>query len=129
MDVVTVNGIPFLATISRVIKLGSATELSNTKIATIDQALLVVINTYTRRGFKVLAIAADYAFEPMRQNEDFMKTGTILNTTSEDEHEPYSERFNRFLKERCRMCFSTLPLLMLITIVCPSYEHRNSTSD
>ena len=113
MDVVKVNDVPFSATISRTIKLGSATELQDTKIKTIVTALLVIIRIYTQRGFKVIAIAADYAFEAMRQNEDFMDTQIELNTTSENEHEPYSERFNRFLKERCRMCWSTLPFLRI----------------
>ena len=107
------NGIPFLVTISRVIKLGLATKLINTKIPTIVPALLVIMDQYKARGFNILAIAADYAFEPMRQNEAFTNTGAILNTTSEDEHEPFSERFNRFLKERCRMCFSTIPFLSI----------------
>ena len=65
MDVVKVNGIPFLATRPRMIKLGSA----NAKIATIVKALLILTNTYTQRGFKIIAItAADYAFKPMREN-------------------------------------------------------------
>ena len=40
---------------------------------------------------------------------DFINTKIALNTTSENEHEPFSERFNRVRKERCRMCYSTLP--------------------
>ena len=63
IDVVKVNGIPFLATISRVIKLGSATELPNCKVESIMSALLVVVDIYISRGFTVLAIAADYVFE------------------------------------------------------------------
>ena len=50
-----------------------------------------------------MAIAADDAFEPMKQNSDFIDLKITLNITSEDEHEPYIERFNRTLKERCRM--------------------------
>ena len=92
INAVKVNGIPFLVTISRVIKLGSATELVDTKIPTIVSALLVIMDQYKVRGFNVLAIAADYAFEPIRQNEALIDTGAILNTTSEDEHEPFSER-------------------------------------
>ena len=46
IDVVNINGIPFLATISRVIKLGSATELINTKVGSIVKVLLVIINVY-----------------------------------------------------------------------------------
>ena len=66
----------------------------------------------------MLAIAADYAFEAIRENEDFISTGITLNTTSEDEHEPFIERFNRFLKERCRMCFSTLPFVKIPRRMC-----------
>ena len=48
IDVVKVNGIPFLATISRVIKLGSATELPNCKVESIISALLVVVDIYIK---------------------------------------------------------------------------------
>ena len=89
MDVVKVNGVPFLSTISRVVKVGSATELPNCKTESIVSALLVIIDTYIARGFSIVAIAADYAFEAIRENEDFMATSIVLNTTSEDEHEPF----------------------------------------
>ena len=42
-----------------------------------------------------------------------MMTGITFNTTSEDEHEPFIEAFNKFLKERCRMCHSALPFLRM----------------
>ena len=84
MDVVKVNGIPFLSTIFRIIKLGSCTELLNLKTETIVATLLVVINTYISRGFGITAIVADYAFEPVRKNQDFMSTSIPLNKTSED---------------------------------------------
>ena len=69
MDVVKVNGVLFLVTTSRIIKLGSTTELKGTKIATIVSALLVIMDQYNTRDFNILAIAADHTFESMRQNE------------------------------------------------------------
>ena len=66
IDVVRINGIPFLSTISIIIKLGTCTELLDTKTETIVPALLVVIDTYISRGFGILAIAVDYDFEAMR---------------------------------------------------------------
>ena len=45
IDVVKVNGIPFLGTISIVMKLGSATELISTKVGPIVKVLLVIIKT------------------------------------------------------------------------------------
>ena len=113
IDVEKVNGVPFLATYSRVIKMGSATELPSTKAKPIVAALLVIIKYYIVRGFRVGAIAADYAFEAIRHNEDFANAEVPLNATSEDEHAPFIERFNRLLKERCGTCYSTLPFLRM----------------
>ena len=45
----------------------------------------------------------------MRNEPEFLFLNITLNVTSEDEHEPYIERFNRTLKEQCCMCFATLP--------------------
>ena len=84
MYVVKINGIPFLSTVFRVVKLGTCTELLNTKIETIVAVLLVIVDTYMSRGFGILVIAADYAFEAVRTNEDFMATSITFNTMSED---------------------------------------------
>ena len=94
-------------------KLGTATELTNTKVSTLVAALLVMVDTYKCRGFTIPAIAVDYAFEAIRKNEDYMRTSIVINTTSEDEHEPFIERFNCFLNDRCRMSFSVLPFLRI----------------
>lgn len=48
MGMVKVNNIPFLATTSKVMKLGSATELINTKTMIVS-ALLVLVDVYTTR--------------------------------------------------------------------------------
>ena len=49
----------------------------------------------------------------MQQNQASMEMGIVLNTTSEDEHEYFIERFNQFIKEKCRMCYSTLSFLRM----------------
>ena len=58
----------------------------------------------------------------MRNNAEFNKLNVALNICAENEHKPYSERFNRTMKERCRMCFSTLkfgriPRRMVVELV------------
>ena len=110
-----VNGTPLLSTMSRAIKLGTSTELSKTKVQEILSALIVVIDINKARGFRILAITADCAFEAIRENEDFIETRIMLNTTSENEHEhePFIERFNRFLNERYRICYSTLSFMSM----------------
>ena len=119
MGVVKVNTIPFLATTSKVMKLGSATELINTK-KIIVSALLVLVDIYTTRGFKILVIVADYEFEAMQQDEDFIRTEITLNTTSDDEHKQCIERFNRFLKEGIfflTLSFLKIPRRMTVELV------------
>ena len=81
MDVVKINGTPFLRTTSRVVKQGMCTELPDTKTTSIVAALKIVINTYKSRGFSILAITNNYAFEAMKEDEQFMKTVERLNTT------------------------------------------------
>ena len=68
---VNVNCIPFLVTIPKVIRLGSETELPNINVVLVVSALLVFIDTYLVRGFKILSIVADYAFEDIWYNVDF----------------------------------------------------------
>ena len=109
IDVVKVNGVRFLDTYSRVVKFCTASEIHDTEIPTLITILKTKKAIYQVRGFNIIAIATDNAFEPMKQNLDFIDLKIPLNITSEDEHEPYIERFNRTLKERYRMCFATLP--------------------
>ena len=100
MDVMKANGIPFLTTISRTISYGTAAELPNLEILSIFKSIEVMVSTYAMQGFTILAIGADNAFEPLLREPKFLWLRITLNITSEDEHEPYSERFNRTLKER-----------------------------
>lgn len=63
MDVVKVNCILVLTTRSRVVKLGTPTELLNTKTTPIMSAVLVIVDIHITRGFQILSVAADYIFE------------------------------------------------------------------
>ena len=109
IDVVKVNGVRFLDTYSRVVRFCTASEIHNAEIPTLITILKTVKTIYQDKGFNIIAIAVDNAFEPTKQNPDFIDLKIPLKITSEDEHEPYIERFNRTLKERCRMFFATLP--------------------
>ena len=109
IDVVKVNEVRFLDTYSRVVKFCTASEIHDTEIPTLITILKTIKAIYQVRGFNIISIAVDNAFEPMKQNSDFIDLKIPLNITSEDEHEPYIEWFNITLKEQCRMCFATLP--------------------
>eukprot|EP00804_Cyclotella_cryptica_P027563 CCRYP_007501-RA/>CCRYP_007501-RA protein AED:0.35 eAED:-0.96 QI:0/-1/0/1/-1/1/1/0/333 len=95
-DVMKVNGIPFLMTISRHIKFGSAGKLDNMSNPTILSHFKVVMGVYASRGFRVAVILADNQFESMRG--ELVDLGAVINVVSRDEHVPKIERYNRTIK-------------------------------
>jgi hypothetical protein len=106
-DVMYVQKIPFLMTISRHIKFGSAGKLDSMESKQLVKHFKVIINLYKQRGFRVHIILADNQFEPIRG--DLADMGAILNCVSADEHVPEIERFNRTIKDRVRAIYNTLP--------------------
>ena len=113
IDVMKVNGLPFLVSYSRVIKFGITTELVNMKSPAIVVAIILILRVYATRGFRVEFIAADNGFASLQQDEEFLSLQVIMNVTSEDDHEPFSERFIQTVKEKCRMCLSLVPFARL----------------
>ena len=65
VDIMKVTGIPFLMTISRHIKFGSAGKLDNMKNSHIIKHFKAIIGAYVTRGFRVTIILADNQFESM----------------------------------------------------------------
>jgi Reverse transcriptase (RNA-dependent DNA polymerase)/Zinc knuckle len=107
IDLMFVNKIPFLITISKGIKFGSATHLQDKKKDTIKNALYRICDAYKGRGFKVILVKADHEFESLRA--DMTKIGVEMNITARDEHVPEAERYIRTLKERTRATYTMLP--------------------
>jgi hypothetical protein len=90
VDVMKVNKLPFLVTISRAIKFGTVTWLKNAKADTILQQIKTVHNTYIKRGFLMEIVEVDGQFEPLRSN--LAEMGITLNKCSREEHVPVAER-------------------------------------
>jgi hypothetical protein len=111
IDVMKVNKMPFLVTISRAIKFGTVAWLKNAKSDTILAKITEVRNIYIKRGFILDVIEADGQFEPLRGSLSHM--GVTLNKCSREEHVPVAERRIRTLKERCRCICNTLPFKKL----------------
>jgi hypothetical protein len=104
-DIMFVNKIPFLVTISCHIKFGTAEVLENQQLKTIMGAIKRVKSLYTKRGFILCTILMDGQFEGLRG--DLATLGTDLNTISNDEHVPEVERYIRTLKECTRCIYNT----------------------
>jgi hypothetical protein len=111
VDVMKINKMPFLVSISRAIKFGTVAWLKNAKADTIMKHIKDVHSVYVKRGFIIEIIEVDGQFEPLRGQLAAM--GITLNKCSREEHVPVAERRIRTLKERCRSICSTLPFKKL----------------
>jgi hypothetical protein len=123
-----VNGIPFLMTISRDLKFGTAESLTNKSAKCIMAGIKNVCRVYTHRGFRVVTAMGDGEYAPLVGA--FMDLKIHLNTTAEDEHVPEIERYIRTTKEGCRSVFNTtlfqsIPSRMTVELVYGSVFWRN----
>ncbi len=66
VDVMKVNKMPFLVSISRAIKFGTVAWLKNAKAATIMKHIDDVRKIYVKRGFTLEIVEVDGQFEPLR---------------------------------------------------------------
>jgi hypothetical protein len=99
-DLMYVNGIPMLVSISRDIRFSTVEALANRNKGTLVKAIKNIAAIYRRAGFKVVAALMDGEFESLRGELADIEIG--LNTTARDEHVGDIERFIRTLKERMR---------------------------
>ena len=79
-DVMKVTGIPFLMTISKHIKFGTAGKLDNMNNSHIIKHFKAVIGAYVTRGFCVTIILANNQFESMQG--DLANLHAMLHITS-----------------------------------------------
>lgn len=110
-DVMYINSIAFLVSISRGLKFCTTEALENRRSTTLLTSLRRIKTTYSRRGFIVNQVAGDNEFNALEVGLSEM--GIILNTVARDEHVPEVERHIRTLKERCRATYNALPFRRL----------------
>lgn len=135
VDIMKVNGIPFLMTISRHIRFGTAKHLLNQQNNSILSGLKEVCGTYRQRGFRIHLILADGQFESLRGDLatlGYTGDGSLeeqppiaLNVTSRDEHVPEIERYQRTVKERSRCLYNTLPYTHLPPLLIIGMVHHS----
>ena len=107
VDILYVNKLPFIATISRYICFGTVEFLHNQKSTTLTEHIKQVNWLYRQRGFHPIYALMDGQFKPL--HGDLTEMGIQLNTVSNDEHIPEIECQIRTLKERTRAIYCTLP--------------------
>ncbi len=134
-DLMFVNGIPFLVTISRNITLLTVEYLTDMNDDTLRDGLISVVQYYHWRGMRVETAMVDGQFDSLQ--------GTIgdvdLNIKAAAEHAPEIERAIRTIKElvrahKSRLPYRKLPALLVIGLVLFSvfwinaFPHKNSVS-
>jgi Reverse transcriptase (RNA-dependent DNA polymerase) len=106
-DIMFINRIPFLVTVSRHIKFGTITKLGSTTAKTVEMTVKAALKIYGAGGFKVTVAHMDGEFEYLRG--ELASAGVFLNTASRGEHVGQIERYIRTIKERTRAIYNTLP--------------------
>ena len=107
VDLMYVNRVPLLVTLSRNVKFGTVEAIMDRKQATILKSITHVATLYRKAGFKVTTALMDGEFVPLRGG--LAEIGITLNETSRDEHVGDIERYIRTIKERMRSIYNTLP--------------------
>ena len=119
-DIMMVNKIQFMMSISWHIKFGTGESLSNVKVPTLSGCMKHIHQLYMQQGFRVTEVLMDGQFEPL--HGDLAKLGIYLNVVSANEHVPEIEHFIRTVKECARAIYNVLPFqcipaLMIIEMV------------
>ena len=91
-DVMLVNSVPFLVTLSRKTRLWTAEHIPNCSVASLGSSPKKVIQMYGRGGFVVNMIKADQEFEKL---EESLGKLVQFNTAAAREHVGEIERSNR----------------------------------
>ena len=107
IDIMYVNDIPFLMTISRDLQFGSAQALSDETYKSIYGALHKIIKVYLHYGFCVTHILGDGQFENLDPSK--IVPGVTLNIVARSEHVPKVERYIRTVKEWTWSVYNSLP--------------------
>ena len=107
-DIVFIEELPFLITLSKNIRFGTITyvhDLEATK--TLWNELKKVWVIYAKAGFRIKQFSADQQFECL--SDEIALTGCEPNILAAKSHQPDIERFNRTFKERFRSTYHSLP--------------------
>jgi hypothetical protein len=115
VEVMFVNGVPFLVSVARGLNLVTAKFMPSRTAKQLAAGITRMIDLYARGGFQVGTVLIDNEFEKLQNLVPIL----AINTMAAKEHVPEVERKIRLIKERGRGILNTLPFkkmprLMLI---------------
>jgi hypothetical protein len=118
VDVMFVNGVPFLVSVARGLNLVTAKFMPSCTAKQLAAGITWMMDLYARGGFQVGTVLMDNEFKKLQNLVPIL----AINTTAAREHVPEVERKIRLIKERGRGILNTLPFkkmprLMLIELI------------
>jgi hypothetical protein len=118
VDIMFVNGVPFLVSVARGLNLVTAKFTPSRTAKQLAASITRMIDLYACKGFQVGTVLMDNEFKKLRNLVPIL----AINTTAAREHVPEVERKIRLIKEQGRGILNTLPFkkmprLMLIELV------------
>jgi hypothetical protein len=119
VDVMFVNGVPFLVSAARGLNLVTAEFTPSRTAKKLADGITRMIDLYALGGFQVGTVLMDNEFEKLRNPVPIL----AINTTAAKEHVPeVEERKIRLIKEQGRgilntLLFKKMPWLMLIELI------------
>ncbi len=108
-NVMFVNGMAFLTTLSRKLQLATVEQLPSRMATQLSNSLIKIVKLYAGTGFIVRVIMMDQEFNKVKEACDMVE----INTTAAREHVGEIEQFIRTIKERSRALVSDLPYNIL----------------
>jgi len=104
IDIMFINKVAFLITISRGLHIGTITVLENRQVKYVQQFLEQGLKQYEKRGLTIESILADDEFTPLVYS---MPTYTF-NICGADEHVPDIERYISYVQPRTLYAHNTM---------------------
>ena len=116
LDIMYVNGLPFLMSISKHLYYQSAIYLKDEKADTLYKAMDGIFNKYNNAGYKIKHISADNQFQPsLEAIQDELRV--TLHFAAAQEHVPEAERNIRTVKDTVRSVSASLPYKYLLNVM------------
>ena len=121
VDVMFVNGVQFLISVSEDLGLTMVSELKSRSMAHVKDTMDKMINYYRSASFTVKIIKSDGEGAINGLSSYFNSRGITVNPTGKSQHVPQVERKIRVVKERVRAHINVLPFkltkLLLVELV------------
>ena len=119
IDIMYVNGMPFLTTISKNIKYHTVMWVADCTAPTITSLVESILKLYQWASFQVTEVCADCEFKPVLHILQDGGWSFMTNLANAQEHVPEAEHNNCVLKEHIHATYHGIPYKMLPrTIIC-----------